>query len=64
MTPDGEMNLGIDYAIESYLHHQGAKWVSQYDPNSMLYISKAIHHAMCVCSCVCVRVSVSLCACA
>jgi len=42
ITPEGEMGLGVDYMIESYLHHQGEKWVSQYDPNSMLYISKAM----------------------
>jgi len=42
VTPEGTLSLGVDYEIERYLHHQGAKWIKQYDPNSMLYISKAM----------------------
>lgn len=31
-----------DYLIEHYLDHQGEKWCLTYDPNSLLYISKAM----------------------
>ncbi|KAJ1906985.1 homoserine O-acetyltransferase, partial [Tieghemiomyces parasiticus] len=31
-----------DFLIESYLDHQGEKFCLQYDPNSLLYISKAM----------------------
>eukprot|EP00038_Savillea_parva_P025140 m.46382 g.46382 ORF g.46382 m.46382 type:complete len:508 (+) comp6755_c0_seq1:297-1820(+) len=31
-----------EYLIESYIDYQGSKWVGQYDPNSLLYISKAM----------------------
>ncbi len=31
-----------DYLIENYLDHQGEKWCLTYDPNSLLYISKAM----------------------
>ncbi|TPX42193.1 homoserine O-acetyltransferase [Synchytrium endobioticum] len=31
-----------DYLIETYLDHQGERWCLQYDPNSFLYISKAM----------------------
>jgi homoserine O-acetyltransferase len=31
-----------DYLIESYLDHQGEQFVFKYDPNSLLYISKAM----------------------
>jgi len=31
-----------EFMIESYLSHQGEKWVNTYDPNSMLWISKAM----------------------
>lgn len=29
-----------DFLIETYLDHQGNQWCMQYDPNSLLYISK------------------------
>ncbi|GMM52516.1 hypothetical protein DASB73_034790 [Starmerella bacillaris] len=35
-------SLGPDYLIETYLDYQGEKFLTQYDPNSMLYISKAM----------------------
>eukprot|EP00455_Lapot_gusevi_P016061 TRINITY_DN1821_c0_g1_i3.p1 TRINITY_DN1821_c0_g1~~TRINITY_DN1821_c0_g1_i3.p1 ORF type:complete len:453 (+),score=91.74 TRINITY_DN1821_c0_g1_i3:59-1360(+) len=31
-----------DFEIESYLDHQGEQWCLKYDPNSFLYISKAM----------------------
>jgi len=39
MTMEG---LEEEFEIERYLKHQGAKWVNNYDPNSMLWISKAM----------------------
>ena len=39
---DGVPSLGEDFVIESYLAHQGEKFCLQYDPNSYLYISKAM----------------------
>src|SRR5207247_1887862 len=39
---DGRPRLGPDFKVESYLVHQGDKFCDQYDPNSYLYISKAM----------------------
>ena len=39
---DGVPTLDEDFMIESYLAHQGEKFCLQYDPNSYLYISKAM----------------------
>ncbi len=34
----------IDFQIESYLDHQGSAFISRYDPNSYLFISKAMDY--------------------
>src|SRR4051812_15052284 len=31
-----------DFLIETYLDHAGEKWCLEYDPNSLLYVSKAM----------------------
>lgn len=35
-------SLKEEFEIERYLVHQGGKWVNNYDPNSMIWISKAM----------------------
>ncbi|TPX32560.1 homoserine O-acetyltransferase [Synchytrium microbalum] len=40
--PDEVPALCPDFLIETYLDHQGERWCLQYDPNSFLYISKAM----------------------
>lgn len=40
--PKSPPKLTEDFAIEHYLTHQGDKFCAQYDPNSYLYISKAM----------------------
>jgi homoserine O-acetyltransferase len=39
---DAPPRLGADFQVETYLAHQGEKFCRQYDPNSYLYISKAM----------------------
>ncbi|MGO8861912.1 MAG: homoserine O-acetyltransferase MetX [Acidimicrobiales bacterium] len=35
---------GGQYAIESYLHHQGEKLIERFDPNSYVVLSEAMNH--------------------
>ena len=41
-TSEETPHFGPDFQVESYLAHQGEKFCWQYDPNSYLYISKAM----------------------
>ena len=41
-TNPGVPTLAADFEVESYLAHQGEKFCDIYDPNSYLYISKAM----------------------
>ncbi|KAJ3413862.1 hypothetical protein HDV05_007383 [Chytridiales sp. JEL 0842] len=41
-NPDSVPGMCADFMIETYLDHQGEKFCLQYDPNSLLFISKAM----------------------
>ncbi len=37
-------DFDVDFQVESYLRHQGFSFVKRFDPNSYLYLSKAIDY--------------------
>lgn len=39
---EGPHRFDADFAVERYLKHQGSKFAERYDPNSYLYLSKAM----------------------
>ena len=38
----GPVGLGVDFEVESYLDHQGARFLERFDANSYLYLSRVM----------------------
>jgi homoserine O-acetyltransferase len=39
-----DYTLGVEYEVESYLKHQGEKFTTRFDANSLLYLTRAIDY--------------------
>ena len=39
-----DFTFDIEFEVESYLRHQGSKFIKKFDANSYLYISKALNY--------------------